>query len=97
MPELYALIGQYGLAAGALSLRDTPGLWKAQIDESLSVAINPHPEVTDGIDPYHACLYWKDWPAAVLSPVGGTVIGDNDTDNETMLCDRLRAAIKRLK
>lgn len=81
IPELYATVVDWILAAGAQNLNETPGLWTGQTAEWL-VQVNPHNARTDDFDPFEMRLtHHRLFGAlAVLDPRGGSIIGPSEAE-----------------
>lgn len=95
----FLLIGELAHANGATPLKDYPGCWEASVGERWWVALNGHAEAVEcsrglKVDPYHAYVEFKGWPAGVINPVGGTIVG---FASEDALIAALEAAIQELE
>lgn len=95
--EVFSLLCDLALALGERDLNKTPGCWQHKIDEKWWVALNPHDdyaEVEGGrVPPFSAYFKCNGWPAGIVNPAGGSMIGTSQS--EDALCHALRKAIKQ--
>jgi hypothetical protein len=92
--ELFAKIVAFAEARGVSNINELPGCWETTAEEQgLFIAVNGHGEAKDTttgfpLDPFHAFVTVNGWPAAVVSPFGGTIMGGWEDD----LIARIEAA-----
>ena len=97
-------IAELASALGVRQIKNTPGCWEHQIDETWRVAVNPHREqqeipARDGhmgasIPHAHAAVWYYGWLAGLLSPAGGPIAAGDGANEETLIA-ALEAAIRR--
>ena len=91
--ELFASIVAYADAMGARNINELPGCWEAKVDDKTFLAVNGHQTAMKAsrgpvLEPYHAFVEINGWPAALLNPYGGVVMGGSEDD----LIERFRKA-----
>lgn len=79
---------------GASDLRNRPGLYVFDVDDHWRVELNAHPEEIEGVPGFHARVNFCDWPAGVLSPIGG-VIAAGAAANEDTFIEALQERLAR--
>lgn len=97
--EAFALAVDYALTQGAENINELPGCWEADVDEHWWIAINGHKEPAQSskgveVAPFHWYVMLNDWPAGVIHPYGGEVIG-GVSNNEDAFIEALQAAIAK--
>ena len=50
------------------------GLWRYQIDEHWKFQVNTSKQELDGVPPFNAAIFYKDMPAALIDPTGGSFV-----------------------
>ena len=104
--DLFNAFDDLRQADGVPGLSNLPGPWVRQIDGNWTLVINGHREPREAlvpagtgtpitVKPFHAALFWRGWPAGVLTPMGGVMAGhpDHDGANAAHLLRAIRAAI----
>jgi hypothetical protein len=100
MSEAMGLIAELAIRDGMSNLPSkVASCWERVIDDDWTVAVNPHPTPRDyrgsAIQPYHCHVYWRDWPAGILTPFEGVMAAHPDAEgaNEAHLIRSLRTAL----
>ena len=103
IPEVLTLVAELAFKLGVQNIKDLPGCWEHQVDDSWWIAVNGHHEaircsdnsetgMAAEVPPYHVYVTYHGWAAGIVGPAGGIIVG-GDGANENRLCAALRAAI----
>lgn len=87
----------YAQSHGAKNLKDHPGCWERQVDETWFVAFNGHKEPTpthggkkslgQSVDvlPFSVYVEYNGWPAGILTPSGGEFAAGSGANVDTFV------------
>lgn len=84
--EAFARVCELGSALGLEKLNDIDGCWEHDIDDTWSIALNPHGEPTASstglmINPFHCMININDgMPAGVVTPYAGMIMHGSEDD-----------------
>lgn len=100
--EAYSEIVNIAIAAGVERINELPGCWEHQATDDMFIAVNGHktpmkPARGPELDPYYAYVEIKGWPAAILNPYGGCVMGGTEDELIEMLKAALPAPIEEVR
>lgn len=90
LSEAYVRLAELGLSLDVGRLCDIEGCWEHQIDDNWWVAANGH-KVEQlcsrglSVPPFNFLVMHGDWPAALINPYGGTMIGDDGTGEDDLI------------
>jgi hypothetical protein len=97
LSEVFATVCELAEKLGVRNINALPGCWEHRIDAQWTFALNGHDApVKDSrgceVPAFTIAVYWGDWLAGLVSPIGGTVAASTGA-NEDALCEALRRAI----
>lgn len=97
--EAMVKIAMLANALGASPITRFADCWERRVDDDYMLAVNGHPaprRTTAGVlvQPFHAVVFVRGWPFAILSPFGGWM-GCGEGANEDAFIAALDRAIAR--
>lgn len=101
--ELFVAIMKYGVATGATRIDLLPGCWERQVSDECWISMNGHKEPIKNskghiLHPFQIYIEWNGWPAGIVEPGGGTVMGHwGDKNGEDLLIEHFEKATSALK
>ena len=95
MCEAFIKIGELAFRYGYRNIKETPGLFKMDIDKNWKVEINPHEKEINHIPPYNMAVLWNGWIAGIFSAHGGDIVAGSMA-NENTLIDAINKAMEKL-
>lgn len=86
LPEAFALIADLASRRGVSRINQLPGCYEFALPDGWEVSVNGHREPRknihgDPVPPFHALVQRHGWPALLMSPAGGEVLGDATEDD----------------
>lgn len=84
--EAFLLLGQLAAKVGMTNARDLPGCWEHEFGDWF-FAVNAHENeiaCSKGarVPPYHAYLECRGWPAGLINPYGGVMMGGGGEEDQ---------------
>ena len=96
--EAFAEIVALSQRLGVTRINELKGCWEHQVDEQWHISLNGHQEpvrCSAGVEvpPFHCYVQYNGWPAGVIEPGGGCLVGSGlPGENEKAFIEALRAA-----
>lgn len=76
----FALLAELYLKRGGAPLNTLPGVAEFTINKQWRANLSGHKTAVDGVPAFSAVLYCNDWPAGVIDPFGGALIGVSEDE-----------------
>lgn len=106
LSESFNAVVELALALGVTAISKRPGLWEHVIDDTWSIAVNPHRETIEWpktpdrmgaeIPPFHMAVCFNGWLAGLFSPHGG-IFAAGAAGNEGAFLKAAQAATERAR
>lgn len=90
LAEAYVRLCAMSLSLKGGCIGDIDGCWEHKINDAWWVAANGHTvemECSRGVTvpPFHFYVVHRGWPAALIGPYGGPIIGDDGTLEDDLI------------
>jgi hypothetical protein len=88
-------LAEVAIALGVPALDKHEGLWRHDLPGGWSVAVNGHEQDVDGVPPFHARLSLYGFPAGLINPREGIIVGGDGAGEDAFIA-ALEAELARL-
>lgn len=85
LSEAFVIVVRLAELLGVSHINKLPGLWRCQIDDHWSIAINAKEAAIESIPTHHMSVEYNGWPAALLNPFQGAFVISEHVNEDTFI------------